>query len=282
MALSVNTNISSLIAQRNVSQANDEYSSSVRRLSSGLRISRASDDAAGLAVSEKLKSHSRSIYQAVRNANEGVNLMQVADGALKETGNVLQRMRELSEQASNGSLGTNERNALNSEFQQLMSEIDRISDVTEYNGQKLIDGSISASANALSFQIGFQNVTANDRISLTISNADASALTIHGGTFSAINSVSAAQSMLTQVDSAIALVATWRGDIGAKQSRISIAISNLTSTAENYDAAVGSITDADFASETAKFTRNQIITQAATSVLAQANVLPQQVLTLLK
>ncbi|MBI5327361.1 MAG: flagellin FliC [Deltaproteobacteria bacterium] len=281
MALSVNTNISSLIAQRNVTQANEEYSNSVRRLSSGLRITRASDDSAGLAISEKLKAHSRSVYQAIRNSNEGVNLMQVAEGALKETGNVLQRMRELSEEASNASLGTSERNALNAEFQQLLSEIDRISDVTEYNGQKLIDGTISTSAAAINFQIGFQN-TSNDRISLSISNADASALTIHGGTFSAINSVSAAQSMLTQVDSAIALIATWRGDIGAKQSRIQIAIANLTSTAENYDSSVANIVDADFASETAKFTRNQIITQAATSVLAQANVLPQQALTLLK
>lgn len=279
MALSVNTNISSLIAQRNVTRANEEYTNSVRRLSSGLRINRAMDDAAGLAISEKLKSNSRSVYQAVRNSNEAVNLIQIADGALKEIGNVLQRMRELSEEASNAALGTSERNALDAEFQQLKSEIDRISDVTEYNGQKLVDGTISSSG--LSFQIGFQN-TANDRISLTISNADSSALTIHTATVAAISTAGFAQSMLTQIDSAISLIATWRGDIGAKQSRVNIAIANLTSTAENYDSAVANIEDADFASETAKFTRNQIVTQAATSVLAQANVLPQQVLTLLK
>ncbi len=281
MGLVVNTNISALIAQRNVNKANNKLSMSVERLSSGLRINRAMDDAAGLAISEKLKAHTRSIYAAIRNGNEGINMLQVADGSLKEIGDILQRMRELAEQAANSTLGTSERNSLDAEYQQLKNEIDRISDATEYNGQKLIDGSISASANALSFQIGFQNVAANDRVSLSIADAASSTLTINTGNVAAISTAALAQSSLTQVDSAISLIATRRGDIGAVQSRMSSAISNLSATAVNYESAISSITDVDFAFETAQFTKNQILSQAAVSVLAQANIFPQQALALL-
>lgn len=278
MALVVNTNISSLIAQNNVTKANNAFSTSVERLSSGLRINKASDDVAGLSISEKLKAQTRSIYQAVRNGNEAINLLQVTDGALREIGNILGRMRELGESASNGTLGATERNALDSEYQELKSEIDRISVVTEYNGQKLIDGTISASS--LSFQVGFQN-TSNDRISITVNSAGASALQLSETNAISITAATEAQSSLTNIDSAIQIVASLRGDVGAKQSRLNTAISNLGTTAVNYEAAVSSITDADFAVETAAFTKNQIIAQAAISVLAQANVLPQQALSLL-
>ncbi len=281
MALTVNSNISALIAQRNVNKANKALTKSVQRLSSGLRINSAQDDAAGLAISEKLKAHTRSMYAAVRNANQGINMLQVADGALKEIGDNLQRMRELAEQAANSTLGTSERKSLDDEYQALKSEIDRISNATEYNGQKLIDGSISASANALSFQIGFQNVAANDRISLSISDAAASTLTINANTVEVISTAGLAQSSLTQVDSAISLLATKRGNIGAIQSRLNSAISNLQSTTVNYESAISSIVDADFAVETTLFTKNQILSQAATSILAQANVFPQQALSLL-
>ncbi len=278
MALVVNTNIASLIAQGNVSKANNAFTTSVERLSSGLRINKASDDVAGLSISEKLKAQTRSIYQAVRNGNEAVNMLQVADGAMREIGNVLGRMRELAESAANGTLGATERNALDSEYQQLKSEIDRISIVTEYNGQKLIDGTISTAA--LNFQIGFQN-TSNDRISITVNSAGASALQLSETNAISITAATEAQSALTQIDSAITIVASLRGDIGARQSRLNTAISNLGTTVINYEAAVSSITVADFAVETANFTKNQIIAQAAVSVLAQANVLPQQALALL-
>ncbi|MCK5235991.1 MAG: flagellin FliC, partial [Deltaproteobacteria bacterium] len=165
-----------------------------------------------------------------------------------------------------------------SEYQQLKSEIDRISIVTEYNGQKLIDGTISTAA--LNFQIGFQN-TSNDRISITVNSAGASALQLSETNAISITAATEAQSALTQIDSAITIVASLRGDIGARQSRLNTAISNLGTTVINYEAAVSSITDADFAVETANFTKNQIIAQAAVSVLAQANVLPQQALALL-
>ncbi len=279
MALIVNSNISSLIAQKNVTKASNAFRRSVERLSSGLRINRASDDAAGLAISEKLKAQTRSIYQAVRNANEGVNMLQVADGALSEIGNILQRMRELAEEAANGALGSAERTSIDSEYQQLKSEVDRISNVTEYNGQKLINGAISSSG--LSFQIGFQN-TSNDRISVTINKADASTLALNTANAGAVSTAALAQSALQVVDSAISLLTTQRGNIGAKQSRLDSAISNLSTTAVNYESAVSNITDADFAIETATFTKNQIIAQAAVSVLAQANMLPQQALTLLQ
>ncbi len=278
MALVVNTNISSIIARNNVTKATNAFRQSVERLSSGLRINKASDDAAGLSISEKLKAQTRSIYQAVRNANEGVNLLQVADGALREIGNILQRMRELAEEAANGSLGQSERNSLDTEYQQLKSEIDRIASVTEYNGQKLINGAISTSG--LDFQIGFQN-TSNDRVTITLNSAGASALQLNESGAISITAASEAQSALTMIDSAISIVASQRGTVGAKQSRLSSAISNLDTTAENYESAVSNITDADFAYETSVFTKNQIIAQAAVSVLAQANVLPQQALTLL-
>ncbi len=278
MPLVVNTNIAALIAQRNVTKANDAFSRSVERLSSGLRINRALDDAAGLAISEKLKAHTRSIYQAVRNAQEGVNLLNVADGALREIGNILQRMRELAEQAANGSLGDTERQALDAEYQQLKSEIDRISSVTEYNGTKLINGNIST---GVSFQIGFQN-TSNDRITVSITSITASTLQLNNSGGAAISNVSMAQSALQLVDSAITIIASKRGTIGANQSRLLTAIANLNTTAQNYESAISSITDADFAYETSVFTRNQIIAQAAVAVLAQANVLPQQALTLLR
>lgn len=278
MALVVNTNISSLIAQRNLTKVTDAFRKSVERLSSGLRINRALDDPAGLAISEKLKAHARSIYQAIRNANEGMNMLQVADGALSEIGNILQRMRELAEQAANGSLGDTERQALDAEYQQLKAEIDRISSVTEYNGTKLINGEISAGK---SFQVGFRNTT-NDRITISIASITASTLQLNNAGGEAISNVSMAQSALTLIDSAITIITSKRGTIGANQSRLLTAIGNLNTTATNYESAISSITDADFAKETSIFTRNQIIAQAAAAVLAQANILPQQALTLLR
>ncbi|MCE5312567.1 MAG: flagellin FliC [Nitrospiraceae bacterium] len=286
MALVINTNIASITAQRNLSTNASSLEKSVSRLSSGLRINTAADDAAGLSISEKLRANIRSVNQAVRNAQDGISLMQTAEGGLTEIGSILTRMRELAEQSSNGTLDSSARSALDSEFTQLISEIDRIGKTTEFNGVKLLDG--SQSATGVTLQVGFR-ATTNDQLvvlsgilsGLTSSSSLASALGI-GGTFSSISTATAAVSALLAIDSAINTVAQNRGTLGSVQNRLNSTISNLQVASENFSAADSRIRDADFASETATFTKNQIMVQAATSILAQANVLPQQALTLLR
>ncbi len=279
MALVINTNFASLNAQRNLAVNQGKLSTSVARLSSGFRINSAKDDAAGLSISEKMRAHIKSMNVAIRNAQDGISLAQTAEGALGEVGSILQRMRELAEQAANGTLGTTERAALDDEYQALKSEIDRIANVTEFNGKKLLNG--SQSANGITLQVGFQNTT-NDRI-VTLSGVGASNVNTLGltGTFATISAAGNAQSALTQLDSAINTIASRRGELGATMNRLETTISNLRVSSENFAAAESRIRDADFAAETAIFTRNQILVQAATSVLAQANVLPQTALTLL-
>ncbi len=279
MALVINTNIMSLNAQRNLAKSNASLSKSVQRLSSGLRINSAADDAAGLAISEKVSAQVRSIQVAIRNAQDGISLAQVAEGGLTEIGNILTRMRELAEEAANGTLGSSERSALDNEYQQLKSEIDRIASVTEFNGIKLLDG--SQSTTGVTLQVGFKNTT-NDRITF-FSGIDATNTTKLGitGTFGTISSAANAQSALTQIDSAISTVAERRGTLGAIQNRLESTINNLRIASENLSAANSRIRDADFAYETAIFTRNQILVQAGTAILAQANVLPQYALQLL-
>ncbi len=282
MALVVNTNIASLIAQRNLNHTNNTLTKSVERLSTGLRINRAADDAAGLALSTTLKAQIRSINQASRNANDAVSLLQTAESGLGEMSNITLRMRELAEQAANEVLGDTERGYLNDEYLALKSEINRISDVTEFAGKKLLDGTISAGAGGVNFQIGFQN-TANDRLSVSIADTDAEALGLNTTGADSISTAELAQSALSVIDaSAITELSSRRGDIGAVQNRLEYTISNLASAAENFSAANSRIEDADFAAETAIYTKNQILVQAGTAVLAQANVLPQAALTLLR
>ncbi|MBI5408129.1 MAG: flagellin FliC [Nitrospirae bacterium] len=281
MALIVNTNLLSLNAQRNVKNVQGSLGIAVERLSSGLRVNSAKDDAAGLAISMKLTAHVRSINQAVRNAQDGVSVVQTAEGGMNEISNILTRMRELSQQASNGTLSTTDRSALDNEFQNLKSEITRISDTTEFNGMKLIDG--TQSANGVTLQVGINNAAA-DRIAIaggTLNDIDASALGLTTGTLSSIDTAAAAQSMLTMVDSAISTVATRRGNLGAIQNRLGNTIANLEITSENLSAANSRIADADFALETANLTKSQIILQAGVAVLAQANVIPQYALQLM-
>ena len=281
MSLVINTNIASLNAQRNLATSTLNLNTSVQRLSSGLRINSAKDDAAGLAISEKLRAHTRSINQAVRNSQDGISVSQTAEGALSEIGGLLSRMRELAEQASNGSISASNRSDLDSEFQQLKTEIDRIATVTEFNGTKLIDGSQCASG--ITLQVGFQGTT-DDRITVmsgltSVHSGSALALT---GNYSAIISAAQATSVLAAIDSAISTVATRRATLGAVQNRLDTTISNLRVASENLTAADSRIRDADFAYETALFTRNQILVQAATAILTQANVLPQAALQLLR
>ena len=278
MAMTINTNMASLIAQRNLSKNTSTLTRSVERLSSGIRINRAADDAAGLAISTTLKAQIRSINQAVRNANDAVSMMQTAESGMTEMANILLRMRELAEQAANESLGSTERLYLNDEYLALKSEISRIADVTEFAGMKLLDGTISA---GVSFQVGYKN-TANDRLSFTVNDSDAAALGLDTTGATSISSAGLAQSVLTLIDaSAIALLSERRGDIGALQNRLEYTISNLQAVSENFSAANSRIEDLDFAVETSIYVRSQILLQAGGTVLAQANMLPQQVLQLL-
>jgi len=280
MGLIVNTNLLSLNAQRNVKNTQNTLGTSVERLSSGLRINSAKDDAAGMAISMKLTAHVRSLNQAVRNAQDGISVVQTAEGGMNEIHNILTRMRELSQQASTGILATSDRAALNQEFQDLKSEITRISDTTEFNGLKLLNGSLST--NGVSLQVGINN-TSNDRISVSggsFNDIDASALGL-SGTASSIDTAANAQSMLALVDSAIGTVSTRRGNLGAVQNRLGSTIANLEIAAENLSAANSRIKDADFAIETANLTRSQIILQAGVAVLSQANTIPQYALQLL-
>ena len=283
MSLVINTNVASLDAQRNLAANSDALAISVQRLSSGLRINSAKDDAAGLGISTKLNSQVRSIAVAIRNAQDGTSLAQTAEGGLQQISDILTRMRELATQSANGTLASGDRQSTQDEFDQLTKEINRISNVTEFNGTKLLDGTLSAppaggGPNGITLQVGFRN-TGNDRITITLPQAaNAAGL----GIVSGIDSQSAAQSMLDTLDTAISKVSSMRGTLGAIQNRLTTTISNLSVSSENLSAASSRIKDADFAAETATFTRNQILVQSATAILAQANALPQQALQLLK
>jgi flagellin len=280
MGLIVNTNLFSLNAQRNVNRTQSTLGTSIQRLSSGLRVNSAKDDAAGLAISMKLSAHVRSLNQAIRNAQDGISVVQTAEGGMNEIHNILTRMRELATQAANGLLSSSDRSALNTEFQALKTEITRISDTSEFNGLKLLNGSLSA--NGVSLQVGLNNTT-NDRITVSgssFNDIDAAALGL-SGTQSSIETQANAQSMLTLIDSAISTVSTRRGNLGAVQNRLGSTIANLSITVENLQSANSRIKDADFAIETANLTKSQIILQAGVAVLSQANVLPQYALQLL-
>lgn len=275
MTLSLLTNVASLEAQRNVNMTQSSLDASVQRLSSGMRINNASDDAAGLAISSRLGAVIRGLAQAQRNANDGVSMIQTADGGLGELNGMLTRMRELAVQSANGgTLGASDRAALNTEFQALNTEISRIVAVTSYNGQTLIDGSLSAGT---TFQVGAFNTT-NDQISITITSADATTLGIDT---SAIDTIAGAQDALSTLDTAINTVASQRASIGASQRRLTTAIDNLGQEYNNLSAANSRILDVDVASETATLTRNQILLQAGIAVLAQANQQPAAALSLI-
>jgi flagellin len=272
MGLRVNSNIASINAQRNLVNSTGSLQKSLQRLSSGLRITRAADDAAGLAISEGFRADIRSLAQAQRNANDGISMLQIGEGALNEVSSILIRQRELAIQAANGTLGDSERETLNSEFADLSAEIDRIAAVTEFNGTAVLAG-----GSAVTFQIG-KGSTSNDRI--TVSSVDAQTTAI-GTNSAAISSVAGAQAALAVLDSAISQVASLRASFGTVQNRLESSIRSLAISIENTSAAESRIRDVDFASETAELTRNQVLQQAGISVLAQANVSTQSALSLL-
>ena len=274
MALVINTNVASLNAQRNLNTTQLQLNKSMERLSSGLRINRAGDDAAGLAISQNMQANIRSMNQAVRNANDGISLVQTAEGALNETSNILLRMRELGTQAANGVLSPTQRDNIQVEFANLQQEIDRISAVTDFNGTKLLNGALSAGT---TLQIG-TGTTSNDVLTVTIGNASATNLSVSANF---VSTQGAAQSALTAIDAAIQLVSTARGNLGAVQNRLQSTINNLQVAVENTSAANSRIVDVDVAAESANMTKAQILAQAGVSVLSQANQSPQLALKLL-
>lgn len=274
MALIINNNPASIAAQRNLSVNTLALNRSVERLSSGLRITRAADDAAGLGLSESLRAQIRSINQATRNANDGISLTQIADGAAATIGSLLQRLRELSSQSASGTVGNTERSYIDQEFLALRSEIDRIAQVTEFNGQALTSGS----SISFSVAIGFRSGTGNS-LSLSLNDITTSSLGLSSVNVSTSTN---ATSALANIDSAISTIATARANYGSIQNRFEATISNLQITGENLTAAESRIRDADVALETSVFTKNQILVQAGIATLAQANTLPQQALALLR
>jgi flagellin len=282
MALSILTNTASLDAQRNLSKTGKALQSNFAKLSSGQRINTAGDDAAGLAISEKMKSQIRSMSQAERNANDGVSLLQTAEGAMNENSGILTRMRELSMQSANGTLGDDERDALNTEFSQLRDEIDRIADVTEFNGAKLLDGSNAT----FKFQVGIGD-TASDTISASMTGMKsaaygASAIDLTALDIGKTGGQAGAQAALAILDKAIVETSSSRATLGATQNRLSVTVSNLQSANQNLSAANSRIRDVDVAEESASMTRNNVLSQAGMAVLAQANQLPSMALSLLR
>jgi flagellin len=280
MAQVINTNVMSLNSQRVLNRTNNQMQTALERLSSGLRINRAKDDAAGLAIANRFTSQIRGLEQANRNASDGISLLQTAEGALDEVGNMLQRMRELAVQAANDTVSTADKASLHDEFSELQLEITRIGNSTEFNNTKLL-----ASAKTLTLQVGDQAGT-NFQINVSlVTMASANDTTGIGsvlGTAAAIKTGSAAASAITMLSTAIDRISALRADFGAKQSRLESTIRNNENIVENQSAARSRIVDADFARETANLTRTQILQQAGTAMLAQGNAVPQNVLSLLR
>jgi flagellin len=277
MALVVNTNTASLGAQRNLQRTGRALDKNVRRLSSGLRIANASDDAAGLGISERLKAQIRGMSQASRNANDGISMIQVAEGAMNEQAEIMTRLRELAVQSANGTLGDSERAFIDAEADELLGELDRIATVTEYNGVAML-----ATGAAADVQVG---INAGETISIQFGQTDGATLGTSGGG-AALNTIdlsnqAGADAALDILDASIDDLSSARATVGAAQNRLEITVNTLASAHENLSAANSRIRDVDVAEETASLTRNQILSQAGVAVLAQANQLPSAALSLL-
>jgi flagellin len=279
MSMSVNTNLFSMNAQRNLSKSQSSLATSMQRLSSGLRINSAADDSAGLAISQRMNAQVRGMNVAIRNANDGISLAQTADGALASVGDSLQRMRELAVQARNSTNSDSDKESLNLEFSQLSSEIGRVLGGTTFNGKAIL----GADAATLTFQVG-ANVTTNDSIDITTTDltADTKITTVTLASIGSASDATAIATVITNIDTAIDDINSQRATFGASQNRFNSVVSNLQSSVENQSAAASRITDADFAMETANMSRAQILQQAGTAMVAQANQLPQSVLRLLQ
>jgi flagellin len=274
MAVTVNNNIASINAQRNLTNSTNALGRSLERLSSGLRITRAADDAAGLAISESFRADIRSLQRAQLNANDGISLLQVAEGALNESSSILIRLRELAIQSANGTLGTSERGSLDDEFQLLVDEISRIAAVTEFNGTFVLNNS----GFQVTFQVGINNST-NDQITVTGVDATATGLALD---VLLVDTVTNAQAALSALDTAIQDVVSLRAQFGTAQNRLESTIRSISVAVENSTSAESRIRDADVALETANLVRQQVLQQAGVAVLAQANLSTQIALRLLQ
>jgi flagellin len=276
MGLRINTNVQSMMAQRSLSKVGQEQSNVFAQLSSGQRINKAADDAAGLAISEKLKAEVRSSQQAARNAGDGISVIQTAEGGLQEASNILIRLRELSVQSASDTIGDNERKFSDMEYQQLTNELQRVAESTDFNGIKLLSGE----GDVMDFQVGSKNNPFQDRISLdlTQTNATAKALEVEGTN---VLSKVDAQNNLEKLDGAINKVNSNRANLGALQNRLQSTISNLDVKVENMSAANSRIRDTDVAAASAELARTNIVSQAATSVLAASNTSPAGALRLI-
>jgi flagellin len=285
MTINIRTNVPSLLAQRNLDESTNRLTTAYERLSSGLRINRARDDAAGLSIAESLKADSRVAGVAIRNASDGVSIISIADQAIGQIGNVLSRLAELAEQSANGVFGNVQRSALQNEFQALTSEIERIAFTTEFNGLKLLSG-----GGEVTFQVGFDG-TSLSRVAYSGVEATLAALGLATNSSSAptysiiaateIEAQSASRAALDAISAAITSVTRNRGQLGAAESRLEVTISNLQVARENFKAAESRIRDVDVASESAELTRLNILQQAGAAVLAQANSQPQLALQLI-
>jgi flagellin len=271
MALRISNNVASLNAQRHINKSSTGLSKALERLSSGFRVNRAADDAAGLAISEKLRANTRALTQASRNASDGVSVVQTAEGALDEIGNMLVRMKELAEQASTGTVGDEERGYIQDEYDALRDEITRVGENTKFNDTLLFDGNFAAEV-----QIGIEAGSGNV-LTVSIDQTDSATLSLTAS----ISDASNASTALTTISTAIETVSTQRAQLGALQNRLESIVSNIDTQVENLTASESRIRDADIASETANLTKYSILVQAGISVLSQANQTPQIALSLL-
>lgn len=270
MAMTINTNVMSMNAQRNAVNTQTSMATTMQRLSSGLRVNNAKDDAAGLAIADRMNTQVRGMNVAIRNSNDGLSLVQVADGGLSTLTEALQRMRELAVQSLNGTNTTADRSALNTEFQQLASELSRIAEATQFNGISILAGS----AQTFNFQVG---ANAGQQIAVTTGSVSNLATALQS-----ISSTADASAALSAIGTDLGTINTNRATYGAAMSRFEYTITNLRNAAENQAAARGRIMDADFAAETANLSRTQILQQAGTAMIAQANQMPQNVMKLLQ
>ncbi len=277
MGLRINTNVSSLNAQRNLGKTRLAQQKTLEQLSSGQRINRAGDDAAGLAISENLKAQIRGLGQAERNTQDGISLVQIAEGGLSEISNILIRLRELAVQAASDTIGATERKFLNVEFEQLVAETDRIANSTEFNRVPLLNGTGAV----FDIQIGTRNDPLSDRLTFDASSADVNVAALGLNLASVADKISS-QNSLASIDQAIVSVSGIRADFGALQNRLQSTANNIQVSIENLSAANSRVRDADIASATAELTKNNILMQAGTSVLAQANQSSTSALTLIQ
>lgn len=276
MGLQINTNIAAMNAYRNLSSTQNAMATSLERLSSGLRINRAADDAAGLAISETLRAQANGLNQATANAQDGISLIQTAEGGLNESHAILQRMRQLTVQAGNDTNDSNARDAITAEVTQLNAELDRIANTTQFNGVKLLDGSHTGAGKELTFQVGANS----GDVLLVDMGTKADSVTLTSATVDVTDATTVATS-LTAIDAAITAVSTQRATLGAVQNRLQHTVNSLSVAAENATAAESRIRDTDMAKEMTQFSKSQILSQAGIAMLAQANSAPQSVLKLL-